>query len=761
MRLIRRRGVSVRRRAAHRGARCDPWRPWVGANRLLLAVATVAVLSVLMSVHFLPSRVTLKIGDRSPSDVRAPRSVAFVDSRASERLRVFAADAVTPVYQRDASVVADANHTTDAAFDAIRRAVREGRTQGADLDRLIGEVGSVLSRDILQQLVRLPERELNLLQTTARRLVDSTLQGEIRESTGDLQRARHSFEAEASRVALGPLELSVLKALGQRTIRPNFVVDHAQTRNRRDSARRSVEPVVGEIRAGEVVIRQGEVFTQLHLDKCTALGLVNPRLSLPAVVAIVALATAMVATVGLHVRRAHPTLYSQPRLLFLLAAIVISSVFGLKLFGALLGVSLSVVQIGYLGMMMVVAAGMLIAVLVGPALAVLIVSLLAVLSGLMINHEVRFPVMTLISSLVGIYGVVDLRDRTHLLRWTLVLGAVNVGLVWVLGGLLGDSLSEVVTGSAWALMAALFAAPLFWLGVALLERPFGAITHISLLELSSTERPLLRDLCLSAPGTYAHSIMVGNLAEAAAEAVGADRLLCRVASYYHDIGKVQRPHCFVENQRGENIHDRLNASLSALIIAAHVRDGVALAEEHRLPRQITQCIAEHHGNSLIGYFYQQAVQGLGNGHSDPILEQHFRYDGPRPQRKESGIIMLADSVEAAARCLDKPSVPRLQSLVESIVHDKLVDGQLDECDLTLKDLRLVRGAFVRVLGAMLHGRITYPATGRVFDAVAQAGVPQGTEDAGVRRELAAAPAPDEAPASGRASHPPSPGGSTR
>src|SRR5207249_4010395 len=193
-----------------------------------------------------------------------------------------------------------------------------------------------------------------------------------------------------------------------------------------------------------------------------------------------------------------------------------------------------------------------------------------------------------------------------LVRSFAAIALINIALVWTLGGVLGDSAKELLSGTGWAVMAAGFAVFIFWFHILILEKPFGILTHIWMLELSSSDRPLLRQLCTLAPGTYAHSIMVGNLAEAAADAVGADGLFCRVASYYHDVGKIKRPHCFIENQHAGNIHDRLTPGLSASLIAAHVTDGLELARQHGIPQRIKDIIAEHHGTSLIRYFYHQA-----------------------------------------------------------------------------------------------------------------------------------------------------------
>jgi hypothetical protein len=550
---------------------------------------------------------------------------------------------------------------------------------------------------------------LGRLQATAEQLINTALHKEIRNNTDDLHHAKMDFEASVKKITNHLAEIAFLKSLGEQTLKPNRIYNRRKTERLKEFARQSVQPVRGEIRVGDIILRQGEVFTQLHLDKCTALGLVNPRIDFPTGASIFAMTATMVLLVALYIRRSLPKLYANPRHLLLLAGIVVCGVLGLRIFGAILGLQFSVVQFGYLGMMTVVAAGMLIAVLLNAQLAMLVTALLSLQSGLIMNHDIRFPVMTLLSSLAGIYCVEGIRERSHLLRAGLTIGFTNVALVWVLGGMLGDTQRQMFFGSAWALVSAAFAVAIFWFGVAALEKPFGILTHTWLLELSSSEHPLLRQLCIVAPGTYAHSIMVGNLAEAAAEAIGANALFCRVASYYHDIGKMRRPHCFIENQRGENIHNRLNPSLSALIIASHVRDGQELAEEYKLPKQFRDIIAEHHGTSLIRYFYHQALINTTQPlHRDLELEQHFRYEGPRPQTRESGIIMLADTVEAAARCLEKPTPARLQSLAENIVRDKLMDGQLDECDLTYKDLQKIQAAFVKRLSAIFHGRIDYP-----------------------------------------------------
>jgi putative nucleotidyltransferase with HDIG domain len=253
-------------------------------------------------------------------------------------------------------------------------------------------------------------------------------------------------------------------------------------------------------------------------------------------------------------------------------------------------------------------------------------------------------------------------------------------------------------------LAAVVALSIFWFGVAVFEKAFGIVSDWTLLELCSPESPLMHELNLKAPGTYAHSVGVGNLAETAAREIGANAVLCRAMAYYHDIGKLARPGYFVENQIGENVHDDMPPSLSAKVIAAHVKDGVEMAQNAKLPRAIVDGIRQHHGTTLITYFYHRALEEGAT--DDKALEESYRYDGPKPQSREAAIIHMADMVEAASRTVRyKDQIP---ATVNSLMEATRADGQLDECDLTFRDFRTVAESFIRTLAAVRHERIAYP-----------------------------------------------------
>lgn len=302
---------------------------------------------------------------------------------------------------------------------------------------------------------------------------------------------------------------------------------------------------------------------------------------------------------------------------------------------------------------------------------------------------------------------------TAMAFWTERRRVVVVGTAVVVTGALAAFLSEIAEGMSfssggqaalYAVGGGLLSAILAYGLLPFFESVFGLTTDIRLLELGSPAHPLMRELMTQAPGTYAHSVATANLAEAGAEEVGAKPLLARVGAYYHDIGKIRRPGFFYENlSGGQNPHDATRPTLSALIITAHVRDGVELSRQYQLPEEIEQIIRQHHGTSLVRYFYNKAAESDAG-----VYEADFRYQGERPQSREAALVMLADASEAAVRALKKPSSTRVEATVRKVVDEKLADGQLDDADLTLADIERIIKTYSRILSSMYHARVEYP-----------------------------------------------------
>ncbi len=332
---------------------------------------------------------------------------------------------------------------------------------------------------------------------------------------------------------------------------------------------------------------------------------------------------------------------------------------------------------------------------------------LTILTGIMLAAPIEYFLFTFVGSLVGVFALSRRQGRTAFFRAGSLLGLANTYTLLAFALVGGDAhslLADIVGGLVNGVIVAILATGL----LPLLEHSFGRTTDFTLLELSNLNEPMLKHLVLMAPGTYHHSIMVGTLAEAAAESVGANALLCRVGAYYHDIGKTRHPAYFIENQSDAlNRHDKLAPSLSRAIVMSHVKEGMEMARAYGLPEVLVDLIPQHHGTRLVTYFYQRAKEK-----ADPDLqavnEEDYRYPGPKPQTREAAILMLADAVEAAARTLTDPTPARIQGAVQKIINGIFVDGQLDECDLTLRDLHRMANSFVRILAGIFHHRVDYP-----------------------------------------------------
>jgi putative nucleotidyltransferase with HDIG domain len=355
------------------------------------------------------------------------------------------------------------------------------------------------------------------------------------------------------------------------------------------------------------------------------------------------------------------------------------------------------------------AGAMTVCLLMGMQVALPFALATAFVSAFLFENEFDMFLFFLLNGVLGAYWVRSCKERGVLIKAGLKVGLVNVVLVTALHMHRGFGLNlHLMWDWAFGMLGGVTAGILATGFAPAAEMTFAYTTDIKLLELANLDRPILRKLMLEAPGTYHHSVIVGSLVEAASSAIGANSLLAKVSGYYHDIGKIKKPLYFIENQEGhENRHDKLAPSMSSLILIAHVRDGVEIAQNHRLGKAIIDTIQQHHGTNVITYFYEKAKQQNQTG-EDSVNMEHFRYPGPRPQTKEAGLVLLADSVEAASRALDNPTPARIKGLVQQIINKIFLDGQLEECELTLKDLHEIAGSFNKILNGIYHHRIEYP-----------------------------------------------------
>lgn len=485
---------------------------------------------------------------------------------------------------------------------------------------------------------------------------------------------------------------------------PSLQYMRAETLQERNRRARNVTAIQGGVEKGEVIVQNGERVTQDIKQKLTSLERVRNERMASSIVWKQLLGEVLFSVLGFgffffYLYLLRPAIWKEDRSLILIALLMSFIV-------ALFGVTVRVPWAN-LYAVPVALASVLLTIVFNSRIGLFATLILAFTGGQMLGLDLEY---TLASFFAGAFGIFSVRDIKNRGQFFVSAGLVFLGYLCVLTAswlflgtpidLYGRELIFSAIGASFTITASLF----LWA----LERTFDITTDLTLLELSDTNNQLLRDLSLRAPGSFNHSLQVANLAEAAADRIGAHSLLTRVGALYHDIGKMLKPEYFVENQRaGVNPHDRLKPRMSALIIASHVKEGLEMGKEYNLPQRVLNFIPTHHGTARIEYFYQKAV-GQAEDKESPVLESEFRYPGPKPSSKETGILMLADSVEAASRSLDEPSHKRLKSLIDLLFRERIEDGQLDDTDLTFQDLSLIKDTFLKMLMGIYHVRVKYP-----------------------------------------------------
>lgn len=507
--------------------------------------------------------------------------------------------------------------------------------------------------------------------------------------------------------------INLVVDFSQRLLQPNISLNQNETEKRKKMAAEAIKPILYKIKAGEMVLREGERVTAVHLVKLKAIEeqTEEGHVIITGTGAAILLLCLLLIAYNLTIRyRKQFKIDHNKNLLFIICMFTAMLIFAK--FAAVLAdswapetpFSIPAASLFY-GIPLAYGA-MVVCLFLGVEIALSFAMVTAVCTALLFQNRLEYFVYFLLNSIMAAYWVQHCRERKIIIKAGAKIGLLNIVLVIAIDLYLNDFHGLKLPWDCTFAFLGGIAAGVITVGIApLVEIAFHYTTDITLLELANLDRPLLRRLMLEAPGTYHHSVIVGSLVEAAASEIGANPLLAKVSGYYHDIGKINKPLYFIENQtNGRNKHDKLAPSMSALILIAHRKDGVEIAKKNKLGQTIINTIEQHHGTSLISYFYEKAKQLRG---ADQVKIDDFRYPGPRPQTKEAGLVMLADVVEAASRTLENPTPSRIQGLVQNLVNKIFSDGQLDDCELTLKDLHRIAKSFHKILNGIHHHRIEY------------------------------------------------------
>jgi hypothetical protein len=674
--------------------------PWARA----LIVGTLLALGLwgILTVSVSGGQVSLQEDDIAQSDISAPRTISFVSESQTEAARQEAADAVGPIFEQIAPL-ADIRDEQVAAYNAVARVIAtvltrrdNGSLTAEEVPAELARVAPQLNQAQVDLLAVISIDRWDAIAQAGRDVLGETLTTEIHED--DLADVRQRVRTNITN-ELAAEERELAGDLAAAQVVPTYQEADDATDAARQEARDSVSDVEVTVRQGETVVRSGEVVTALQLEKLEELGLTQESLEVGTLAGNALMALLISGVLVSFLWRFEPKIWFRNRSLLLFTLALLVSAAALRVAGD---------RTLWAYVVPTAATVLLITILLDGAAGAAMAAVLAVFAGLVNRESLEPAVYTLAGGVVGIVAILHAERLNAFVRAGLVLAATNIAVLTAFSLLDQRDLAGVLQGIAAGGVNAGLSVVLAVGSFAVIGNLFGIMTVFQLLELANPSSRLLRRLLLETPGTYHHSVMVGNLAERAAETIGADPLLARVAAYYHDIGKMKNPLAFIENQAGaRNIHDDLAAEVSARVIASHIRDGIDLGYEHGLPVQIIGFIPQHHGTSVMSYFYDKALSEVG-GNAELVNKDVFRYPGPKPQSREAAILMLSDGVEASVRSLDDKDAASIRAMVDRIVDARVEDGQLDDAELTLKNIAQIKEAFVQQLLGMYHSRIKYP-----------------------------------------------------
>ncbi|WP_127592088.1 HD family phosphohydrolase [Paenibacillus lautus] len=711
------------------------------ATRYILFLLLALLFYISLASKLLPERYDIQVNTKSEKNIVAP--VQIEDSKATLQAQEQKAEAVQPVYSyiplrsdvlvsqildRIEQLNQDADVSTQEKIGIYRveipqraeRFVRNYLSANSTNEAYSPELLEEMRQAIEEQTYQIPEEtfikipRLNLedipqMKSTARDIVSRLILNEM----VDAQTGRARVPEMVSTSNLDDRTArEVVQELARLAITPNKFLDEVATKEAKVAAREEADPVY--IKQGDILVAKGQLITPELYELLGKNGLLKDDINYWPELGVLLLSVLLSLGILTFIRQSEPGKfkYNNSQLLMLVLVYVITLI-PMHLTAFLQ--SDSQMYVGYLAP--VAIGAILVTLLLETSLAYFSVIIFSIMASVILNvqgelFDFKFGLFAAVTSCVAIFSIHRASQRSTMLKGGIMASLFGALIVFIMLLLNNDTwtTSETLYSIGFAIAGGLLTAILVIGLMPFFEVTFGILSALKLVELSNPNHPLLRKLLTETPGTYHHSVMVGNLSEAAAEAIGANGLLCRVGSYYHDIGKTKRPIYFIENQNNmENPHDSIEPKLSKSIIVAHARDGVEMLKEYKLPKPIRDIAEQHHGTTFLHYFYHKAVrQAEEQGIEPDFTEDDFRYPGPKAQSKESAIVGIADSVEAAVRSLRKPTVEQVESMIEKIIKGRLDDHQFNDCDLTMKELDIIAKTLKETVMGIFHSRIEYP-----------------------------------------------------
>lgn len=671
-------------------AHMDKWK------RIFLFTITAIFIYFIMLTVVTPRRYKLNEGDIATVDIKAPRDI--IDEEATKAKEQEVTAKVEKKFTLKNEIKIEASENIKSFFDKLINLKSNDIDEKSKISELKKIDAFKLSDAEYKTLLDLNVDKDTELQWIALTAIDKGYEKQIEEDNSeDIAEAKTIVDDYLSSQELESNIEVILREMCESQIKANYFFDQSKTDEAVKEALKSVSKVM--IKKNQTIVKEGEPITQQQINILTELGLVGEDLSKDYIYTYIILAFFVLFVLGMqymYLKKEKKEILIDTKLVFLILLLNLLSVISARVFTF---VSLFIIPIA--------CAPILMTVFLDSKISIVINSLNLLFVTVIVGFDPQVILIGIVSTIVSSTTLKKISQRNDILYSTAYVAAAVAVVILSSGILLSNNIKQILLDVILAVFGAFISGILAMGLLPFLESSFSLVTNMKLLELSNPNNPLLKRLLMEAPGTYHHSVMVANLAEVAAEEVGANPMLVRVGAYYHDVGKIKRPFFFGENQLGgTNPHDKISPTLSTTIIISHVKDGLELAKEYDIPKVVSDMIVQHHGTTLVKYFYYTLKNSSEN--PDEIREEDFRYPGPKPQSKEAAIIMMADSVEAAVRSIQEPTLEKIEDMVNNIVKDKMNSNQLNECDLTFRELEVIKACFLRVLKGIYHHRIEYP-----------------------------------------------------
>ncbi|EIF2085520.1 HD family phosphohydrolase [Clostridium perfringens] len=661
-------------------------------KKIILYIITFIVLYCTLMTGIITRKYDLKVGDIPKSDIKAHREI--IDESATEARKKEAEEKVDKQYSLRTDVQKQSEEKIKGFFSSVEKVLAQDKSE-EEKAKLIPRAPFKITDEQANKIASMNAQSTKNLESVCIDGLNKAYEAPIEDGNEqDLKDAKKEYTDFISSSDLSDSEKAIALNFVN-VVEPNFFYDKEKTDELIKETLKQVPPVM--IKKNQIVVSEGEPVTAHQLELLGTLGLLSDSAS--AICIYIALGVLVIIVMYLqygYIHKYYTAINKEFSKIVMISILNVFPVILARLFGMM---SNYIIPLACMPM--------LITLLLNYKISLVFSMLNVILIGGAVGFNPNIIILAILNVVLGGTLLRKMQQRNDILYSSITVAVLSSILTFSVGTLTTNNFMEILADSTFAAAGAILSGILTIGVLPFFESTFDIVTNAKLLELSNPNNPLLKKLLMEAPGTYHHSILVANLAELAAEQVGGNPLLARIGAYYHDVGKTKRPYFFRENQFGKkNPHDRLKPEVSSKIIISHVKDGSELAKEYNLPKTIHDFIVTHHGETLVKYFYLTVKNNSEN--PEEVKEEDFKYPGPKPMSKEQGIVMLADSTEAAVRSINEPTEEKIEKMVNNIIDDKLASGQLDNCDLTLRDISKIKKCFLKALNGIHHERIEYP-----------------------------------------------------